>query len=203
MLPQVAWAFLCSPAALRSVPGRSLVESLHSQRTTVRPSLVGLKGDAGMVFGERDCGKFADAKFGHPIVRRYRDKTADGIFENWRMWYHGRDIDFDENVMKGPTGRIGLAESPDGITWTAVDGDEHQGAVLDPNEDEWWGYDTTHCGVGDVQSINTKKVRGADENQGAVQFMYCFGGDVSMSAQKAIRAPQACVRFLHHKLRHR
>ena len=33
-----------------------------------------------------------------------------------------------------------------------------QGAVLNPNTDEWWGFDTTHCGVGDVQSINTDKV---------------------------------------------
>jgi len=27
-----------------------------------------------------------------------------GDFENWRMWYHGRDIDFDPDVMKAPTG---------------------------------------------------------------------------------------------------
>ena len=139
-----------------------------------------------------------------------------GDFENWRMWYHGRDIDFDPDVMKAPTGlcpplrppsctppispsvalcvlqsmsqslsrmqtdrssgasrvasvspplpnpplshtptlraswasrrasslplrprlsfphahlrtgRVGLAESPDGISWTAIDGDEYQ-----------------------------------------------------------------------------
>ena len=30
--------------------------------------------------------------------------------------YHGRDIDFDDTVMKGPTGRVGLAESRDGIS---------------------------------------------------------------------------------------
>ena len=74
-------------------------------------------------------------------------------------------------------GRVGLAESRDGVTWISVDGDEYQGAVLNPNEGEWWGFDTTHCGVGDVQSINTDRVRGSDGNQGAVQFMYLFGGD--------------------------
>jgi hypothetical protein len=177
VLPQAAWAFLSSPLALRPASGQAVLAGNGRTAQVLRTGVAGLSASSGMVFGERDCGKFADAKFGHPVVRRYRDKTADGIFENWRMWYHGRDIDFDDKVMKGPTGRVGLAESPDGITWTAIDGDEHQGAVLDPNEEEWWGYDTTHCGVGDVCSISTKKVRGADENQGAVQFMYNFGGD--------------------------
>jgi len=33
-----------------------------------------------------------------------------------------------------------------------------KGAVLDPNKEEWWGFDTTHSGVGDVQGISTDKV---------------------------------------------
>mmetsp|Transcript_89748 Transcript_89748/g.131382 ORF Transcript_89748/g.131382 Transcript_89748/m.131382 type:complete len:433 (+) Transcript_89748:44-1342(+) len=181
VLPQAAWAFSCGGGiALRpTARGACTPMGLRAEKPFVhsRTGVLGLKAEAGMVFGVRDCGKFADAKFGQPVIRRYREKTVDGDFENWRMWYHGRDIDFDPDVMKAPTGRVGLAESPDGISWTAIDGDEYQGAVLDPNKEEWWGFDTTHSGVGDVQGISTDKVRGADENQGSVQFMYCFGGD--------------------------
>ncbi len=130
---------------------------------------------SGMVFGEREVGKFADAKFGNPVVRRYREKTLEGMNENWRMWYHGRDIDFDSAVFKSPSGRVGLgtqftcftstnlqiltqktlvAESPDGITWTTVDGDEHQGAVLDHNKDQWWGFDANIYYI-DIYTYNT------------------------------------------------
>ena len=74
----------------------------------IRAATLGLRAEVkeqvGRVFSDRECGKFADAKFGNPVVRRYREKTAEGTYESWRMWYHGRDIDFDETVMKGPTG---------------------------------------------------------------------------------------------------
>ena len=184
LLPHVAWAFsLPATPVLRADASRVLAAPPRCSRS--RSTILGLRqsasktgsADPGLVFNHRDAGKFADDRFGNPVVRRYREKTEDGMFENWRMWYHGRDIDFDPTVFKAPTGRVGLAESPDGITWRSIDGDEDQGSVLEPNSDEWWGYDTTHSGVGDVQSINTDKVRGADENQGSVQFMYCFGGD--------------------------
>ena len=46
--------------------------------TDLRTGVLGLKAEAGMVFGVRDCGKFADAKFGQPVIRRYREKTVDG-----------------------------------------------------------------------------------------------------------------------------
>ena len=149
VLPHAASAFSCAAAQPCGLGRGGVLRAAARQAPLARPpraaraAALALRAEvteqAGRVFGERDCGKFADAKFGHPVVRRYREKTAEGTYESWRMWYgapaprasrlgasacwltgcvcryHGRDIDFDDTVMKGPTGRVGLAESRDGI----------------------------------------------------------------------------------------
>ncbi len=38
-----------------------------------------------------------------PVVRRYVSEEG----ENWRMWYNGRDSEFDTDVLNMMTGRIG------------------------------------------------------------------------------------------------
>ena len=57
--------------------GGSVAEE-RCKLTDLRTGVLRLKAEAGMVFGVRDCGKFADAKFGQPVIRRYREKTVDG-----------------------------------------------------------------------------------------------------------------------------
>jgi hypothetical protein len=129
------------------------------------------------------CVKMENSKsFGRPIVKRYMLEGS----ENWRMWYSGRDLDFDPEAMDISTGRTGLCESTDGISWTRVLGKEKFGSVLSVNEEEWWGYDTVHSCAGDVQIIQSDKVRGTDTSGYGVNFMYLFGGDaeeVDMSGQ--------------------
>jgi len=114
--------------------------------------------------------------FARPVVKRYRTVEGD---ENWRMWYSGRDTNFDPEAIGISTGRVGLAESTDGITWERLAGDEELGSVLDFNTEEWWGYDTVHTMAGDVQIISTDKVRGSSAVTGGygVNFMFVSGGD--------------------------
>lgn len=120
----------------------------------------------------RSCSKC----FARPVVKRYRTTEGD---ENWRMWYSGRDKDFDSTAIGISTGRIGLCESDDGINWKRVAGDEELGSVLNFNSEEWWGYDTVHTMAGDVQIISTDKVRGSSMVSGGygVNFMFVSGGD--------------------------
>jgi len=125
--------------------------------------------------------RFDSKTFAMPVVCKY--DTEAGQF--YRMWYYGRDPDFDKDVMGLPTGRIGLSESMDGISWTRYDGDQELGSVLSNNGEEWWYFDTSHVGVGDVQILSTNKIRGS-EDTGSVYFMYTFGGDreeVDVSAE--------------------
>ncbi len=120
--------------------------------------------------------------FARPVVKRYQL----GDTQNWRMWYSGRDLDFDPEAMDVSTGRTGLCESSDGIKWSRVAGNEKLGSVLSVNEEEWWGYDTVHSCPGDVQIIQSDKVRGTDTSGYGVNFMYLCGGDaeeVDMSGQ--------------------
>jgi len=69
---------------------------------------------------------------------------------DWRMWYYGRDPDFD-SLVRLPTGRIGLAVSTDGRHWQRVAGSATRGAVMDPAPDPE-RFDSAHIGVGDVHA---------------------------------------------------
>lgn len=80
--------------------------------------------------------------------------------------------------MKYPntkTGRIGRATSRDGLVWKKTDGPEEQGSVLDVNQDAWWGFDTSHVGLGDVTFTAAPNPQGLGDI--GAYFMYFFGGD--------------------------
>ena len=58
--------------------------------------------DVGKVLGTSSAG-FDSKMITTPIVRRYVSEEG----ENWRMWYNGRDTEFDPSVVNLATGRIG------------------------------------------------------------------------------------------------
>ena len=126
---------------------------------------------------------FDALSLGAPVVHRYRrDDILTG--EYWIMWYHGRSASIQEDgVVPLSTGRIGRAESEDGVHWKRVPSDQYdegEGAFLDRNGDDWWSFDTAHVGLGDVTLVANDQtgLRDLTERQGATAyFMYTFGGD--------------------------
>lgn len=66
----------------------------------------------------------------------------------WRMWYYGRDETFDRSIGL-PTGRVGLAESTDGLNWERVRGPLTLGAVFEPHPDPV-RFDSAHVGISDI-----------------------------------------------------
>eukprot|EP00434_Breviolum_minutum_P012551 symbB.v1.2.011057.t1/scaffold728.1/size168468/5 len=80
------------------------------------------------------------------------------------MWYYGRAGTEWSKGLKAflPTGRIGCAESSDGLKWRRCKGPLEGGAVLDPSED---AFDAVHVGVGDVVELPNGTL-----------WMYYFGG---------------------------
>ncbi len=96
----------------------------------------------GLLFGPGPAGAWDSERVSCPRVLRDADGT-------WRMWYYGRDADFDREISL-PTGRIGLAESADGLDWQRVRGPATMGAVLDPHPDAT-RFDSAHIGISDIQ----------------------------------------------------
>ncbi len=86
---------------------------------------------------------------------------------SWAMWYYGRDPSFDREINL-PTGRIGLARSPDGVSWERVRGPGIRGSVLDPSPDPA-AFDSSHVGIGCVLQ------------EDGLFWMWYFGGDHSRS----------------------
>ncbi len=70
--------------------------------------------------------------------------------DDWRLWYYGRDPDFDP-LVRLPTGRIGMARSSDGLHWERMRGAEALGSVLAPSA-EPSSFDSAHVGLGDVHA---------------------------------------------------
>ncbi|CAN0249835.1 unnamed protein product, partial [Hapterophycus canaliculatus] len=100
------------------------------------------------------------------------------------MWYHGQDTEWSEEgegVMDIGTGRIGRAESTDGLTWRRTAGQMPLSSVLDKNTEQWWGFDTAHVGLGDVNLGASSRVA----TESSVYFMYYFGGDYEETDVKA------------------
>ncbi|CAM9208355.1 unnamed protein product [Phaeothamnion confervicola] len=118
-----------------------------------------------------DSPPFDSISVGMPRVHRYLHDEG----TRWVMWYHGRDDSFDEEgVLNIGTGRIGQAISNNGIHWTRSDGGQMTGgSVLDINVEQWWGFDTSHVGLGDVSLSSSDKL----QTEGGVLFMYYFGGN--------------------------
>ncbi|MBK1648680.1 glycosyl hydrolase [Rhabdochromatium marinum] len=103
-------------------------------------------------------GAWDDARVSGPRVLR----SANGL---WRMWYYGRDQDFDSEINL-PTGRCGLATSNDGLHWTREPGPLTKGAVFEPhpNPDR---FDCAHVGISDLSY------------QDGLYWMWYLGGDQS------------------------
>jgi hypothetical protein len=111
----------------------------------------------GLVLAPGPVGWFDSAHASSPQVLREGDR--------WRMWYYGRDVDFDPEIT-GPHARTGLAESADGIHWERVRGPLALGAVLapHPNPDR---FDSGQVGVTDVQKFD------------GLYWMWYLAGDVA------------------------
>ncbi|MEZ5513658.1 MAG: hypothetical protein R3F58_07280 [Steroidobacteraceae bacterium] len=98
--------------------------------------------DAGLVLGPGPAGWWDSERVSCPRVLRETDGS-------WRMWYYGRDAAFDRNIIL-PTGRVGVAESVDGIHWRRVRGPLTMGAVFEPHPDPA-RFDSGHVGISDIQ----------------------------------------------------
>ena len=64
--------------------------------------------------------------------------------EKWRMWYHGRSLEADPEVVPLSMGSIGLAESDDGLHWQ-----KSSGAVFTPSKDAA-KFDSALVGMGSI-----------------------------------------------------
>jgi hypothetical protein len=57
--------------------------------------------------------------------------------------------------------------------WKRVQGPMPGGAILEPNDQDWWWFDVTHLAIGDVDVAKSRLVR----SDGGVYFAYYAGGD--------------------------
>jgi len=95
------------------------------------------------------------------------------------MWYHGRSETKDENCNLPPlsTGRVGMAYSRNGLHWERPKvgslSEDKEGVALGLNKDSWWGFDTSHVGLGQVLlPMSTPAIM----SEGGVYIMYYMGG---------------------------
>lgn len=113
----------------------------------------------GLIFGPGDVDWWDSERVSCPKVLR----EADG---RWKMWYYGRDPDFDRQITL-PTGRVGLATSDDGINWQRVRGPLTMGSVFEPHADPQ-RFDSGHVGISDIHFRD------------GLYWMWYFGGDNSL-----------------------
>lgn len=102
-----------------------------------------MAADEGLILRLGASGAFDSAQVSCPRVLHLGRR-------DWRMWYYGRDPDFNP-LVRLPTGRIGLACSADGLHWRRVRGPGAHGCVLDIS-DEPGAFDSGHVGLGDVHA---------------------------------------------------
>ena len=119
-----------------------------------------------------DQGWWDGTQLGSCVVRRFTDEMRG---DRWMMWYTARPSDLTPGVMPVATGAIGLAQSTDGITWERLAGDGPAGECFGPNDEDWWTFDTTHVGLGDVHVMSNQVVK----NSLGLYWMYYFGGDAN------------------------
>lgn len=121
---------------------------------------------------------FDSSKIGAARVHRYiRDGDDDSEYV---MWYHGRNHEFDKENKLPPlsTGRIGRATSRNGLHWkrntVGSESEDMTGVSLGLNNESWWGFDTSHVGLGQVLlPMSTPAVM----TEGGVYLMYYMGGN--------------------------
>ncbi len=162
-------------AALKVGPGLVLAPQRDGTRRKLR------NAGAPVPVGEippPDGGWFDGQQMGSCVVKRFVDEM---VGERWMMWYSARSDGFgaDQNLVSTPTGRVGLAQSTDGIVWERLAGDESAGSCLAPNDESWWAFDTTHVGVGDVHVRSSDMV----QNSMGLYWMYYFGGNAEEQPQ--------------------
>eukprot|EP00523_Entomoneis_sp_CCMP467_P005189 CAMPEP_0168749014 /NCGR_PEP_ID=MMETSP0724-20121128/16483_1 /TAXON_ID=265536 /ORGANISM="Amphiprora sp., Strain CCMP467" /LENGTH=408 /DNA_ID=CAMNT_0008796881 /DNA_START=81 /DNA_END=1308 /DNA_ORIENTATION=- len=129
-----------------------------------------------------DQSAFDSLKVGSPRVHRYsREEDPDGGTE-YIMWYHGRsktqEEEMDNKLPPLTSGRIGRATSRNGLVWEkdtkGSASEDMVGVSLGLNTEEWWGFDTTHVGLGSVLLPMTTP---AVLNEGGIYIMYFMGGN--------------------------
>lgn len=90
------------------------------------------------------------------------------------MWYHGRTKEMNEDSSLPPlsTGRIGRATSRNGLHWEkdrkGSASEDISGVALGLNQESWWGFDTTHVGLGNVLLPRAED---------GIYIMYYMGGN--------------------------
>ena len=121
--------------------------------------------------------------------RREVGTSGNNSDENKRDQITAATFGHDESLTSG---EIGIAVSEDGIVWrrggsptetyrTGGDAEGFEnlsvdvGAVLYPNNEDWWVFDTSHVSVGDVHMISSGNVSGGAS--GGIYWMYYQGGD--------------------------
>jgi hypothetical protein len=122
-----------------------------------------------------DESAFDSLKIGGARIHRYADSST----AEYVMWYHARSVEQDADKSLPPlsTGRIGRATSKNGLLWKkdtkgslSEDADD---CSLGLNKESWWGFDTSHVGLGNVLlPISTPAV----VSEGGVYIMYYHGG---------------------------
>lgn len=137
-------------------------------------------GLAGLILAPSSAGggAFDDAAIGGPVVL-----PPDATTPVWRMWYNGRSSTADKDRIPLPTGAIGAATSPDGVTWTRVTGAAGGGAVLDRAADAPTAWDHVHIGTGSIVAAPAQPPGtsngdkgGSDDGSGQRLTLYYFGG---------------------------
>lgn len=126
--------------------GRLRAALLPTRASAVLPRASVVLGEAGLVLAPSRTAGFDDKVVGSACVRRFVYDEG----ESWMMWYSARGEDFDQEVLPIATGKIGLATSEDGISW------KREGPVLTSEDSDWYWFDTTHVGVGDVQVMSSQ-----------------------------------------------
>lgn len=115
---------------------------LSASVATAQSPMPSQSAQPGLLFGPGPADSWDSERVSCPRVLREADGT-------WRMWYYGRDPEFDREISL-PTGRIGLAQSSDGLDWQRVRGAASMGAVFEPHPDAT-RFDSAHVGISDIQ----------------------------------------------------
>ena len=143
------------PGAARGAPHRTATPNTETQGAAAMPTTTPPRGP-GLILGPGPAGHWDSERVSCPRVLQLPDGT-------WRMWYYGRDPGFDRRITL-PTGRVGVADSRDGIHWERVKGPLTMGAVLEPHADEQ-RFDAGHVGVSDIAYRD------------GLYWLWYFGGD--------------------------